>query len=437
MCDLIHKNIMNNNFNQLNEWIATHSTKYNHLYAILAGTATSDALTNYGRLDGAYSPEGIWLNTPYQQWYDLMPYIVKLSPQSPFLTWLSNTTTCNWGWLAFSHYSQTELVPQLKLLTKVILPDNKEVFFRYWDGGFLAKILMASTREQQQTLLSGFSTLWLDNQVINLPESSIQDNHAMITLTAQQLSLLDEEKLYELRQELKLYLKTNYPKKSRMLGSKSTERFLDSIMKKINQYQIPRKDQAKQFLDLALILGTHFDTDPMLYHWVNPRLITVATDIISLIELNEDLSTPLRMSMGPNLSIYLERLEQLLQKPIHSLFEITNENQVVEFVINLYPERYQQLPFNTLENFYQLQIPYYNSQLFFNYSSHAVLLAMQFFLGHAVFEDPLYPWINEIISKNNQLSEKESIEHIINYTKKRIRKEIIHINFYLKKMMDS
>lgn len=163
----------------------------------------------------------------------------------------------------------------------------------------------------------------------------------------------------------------------------------------------------------------------------------MATDIISLIELNEDLSTPLRMSMGPNLSIYLERLEQLLQKPIHSLFEITNENQVVEFVINLYPERYQQLPFNTLEKFYQLQIPYYNSQLFFNYSSHAVLLAMQFFLGHAAFEDPLYPWINEIISKNNQLSEKESIEHIISYTKKRIRKEIIHINFYLKKMMDS
>lgn len=429
-------NVMNNDFNDRNhlpEWIDRHSTANNHLYAILAGSATTDALTYYGRLDGYNSPEGIWLNTPYQQWHDIMPYIVELSPDSPFLTWINDTITCNWGWLAFSPFSQHELVPQLKLLTKIKLPDNREVFFRYWDGHFLAQILTASTNTQKQTLLAGFTTLWTKNQIIDLPEPVLLNNDAMLTLTVEQLSLLVDEKQNEMRQELKTYLQHRFPKKVRILGPQYTEQFLDIILDKIAQYQITRKDQAKQFLDLALGLGTHFDIDPMLSQWVKPRLLTVSTNIISLIELNEDLSIPLQVSLGENLSIYLARLQQLLQKSSHTLFDIQNKAQVIQFVQTLYPERYQQLPLNTLEIFYQQQIPYYQSHLFFAYSSHAVLLAMQFFLGYGVFEDPLYPWATKLICEENTLPENERIARIITYAKKRIRKEILIVNYHLEK----
>ncbi|SCC24473.1 DUF4123 domain-containing protein [Gilliamella intestini] len=425
--------MMNNDCNHLSDWIALHSTTHNHLYAVLSGSATSDALTYYGQLDGTCSPEGIWLNTPYQQWYDMMPYIVELSPNSPFLTWINDTTTSNWGWLAFSPFSQQELVAQLKLLTKVKLPDNKEVFFRYWDGHFLAQILAASTNTQKQALLPGLSTLWTNNQVIHFPEPITINNDIIQTLAPEQLSLLADEKQKELRQELKTYLKQKFPKKMRTLGAKYSEQFLNLMMDKIAQYQIPRKDQAKQFLDLAIVLGTHFDTDPMLSRWVKPRLLTVATNTISLIELNDDLSIPFKIAMGENLSTYLTRLQQLLQKPTHSLFEIENEEQVIQFVQDLYPERNQQLAFDTLERFYQQQIPYYQSQLFFDYSSHAVLLAMQFFLGHRIFEDPLYPWASTLMIKNGLLPEKECVERMVTYAKKRVRKEIIMVNNHLRK----
>lgn len=417
----------------IDSWIKQFSVEH-RLYALLSGPAISKALSHYYQLDGRESPEGIWLNTPYRNWHEVMPRLVMIHKDSPFLDWVSKQTEQSWGWLALAPFSQGYLIQKLKILTKVKLPDNKEVFFRYWDGKYLFRILEVSDDLQQKALLGGISSLWSGYQSILLPPvTEFIPDDTILTLTQLQTDALEQQQKQLLWYEIRDDFYHRFPRKTRSLGKQNVNAFIDLIIKKTSEYQLTRRDQVKQYLELALILGSHFDDDPLLKKWIQEPIKKAYKSSSSLIQLKDTLAEPMRNSMGDEMSVYRQRLISIMQKNICHLATITNVEHIIPFVKSLYPERCAELPVEAIPHLYEKSLPFYLKQGFYSYKSHSLLLSIQLFLGYGVFSDPLYPWVIKLTSYDSTISDEQRINTLIFYAKKRIRKEIINLDRYWRK----
>lgn len=155
----------------LSEWLSQERTPPTQLYAILAGTSESRPLKAYYQHDGAFTPHGLYSQTPYADWSEVMPMIVPLHPGSAFLSWVENTSASDWGWLAFSPCSFEAVCDHLRGLTKVRLPDNRDVFFRYWDGQFLPDHIHFMGKQWPQ-ILPVFSDYWINGEIFSFSSLS-------------------------------------------------------------------------------------------------------------------------------------------------------------------------------------------------------------------------------------------------------------------------
>ena len=119
----------------LQNWLK--NTAGTPLYAVLANTNGAEGIKAYYREDGSRTPFGLYANTQYANWFEVMPVLVQINDGSPFLRWVAETPLRNWGWLARSPLPQATITEHLVGLTQVIMPSGKAVFFRYWDGQYL------------------------------------------------------------------------------------------------------------------------------------------------------------------------------------------------------------------------------------------------------------------------------------------------------------
>ncbi|BEA62396.1 DUF4123 domain-containing protein [Escherichia coli] len=115
----------------LRQWLDITATSNMPLYAILSNVSEAKPVREYYQHDGSQTPTGLYSATPYADWTEAMPMIVRLDENSPFLKWVETTEHKNWGWLARSPMPFERILQHLRGLIKVILPDGKEVFFRY------------------------------------------------------------------------------------------------------------------------------------------------------------------------------------------------------------------------------------------------------------------------------------------------------------------
>ncbi|MCV6610311.1 MAG: DUF4123 domain-containing protein [Amphritea sp.] len=104
-------------------------------FLVLSGTSRADALQHFYSQGGS-GAKPLWLNTPYRDWEEVMPHLVAIAPDSPFIDWLDEQchTYPDWGVLIASPFGFDDAFGHFESLTKVIMPSGNEVFFRYWDA---------------------------------------------------------------------------------------------------------------------------------------------------------------------------------------------------------------------------------------------------------------------------------------------------------------
>ena len=139
----------------LEEWIQRQSAP---LYAVLAGASDAAPLQNYYQLDGRETPRGLYLGTPYEDWHPVMPYLVSLDKESPFIEWAQSTEASDWGWIVASEQPVDTLYAHLQGLTQ-IWHQGEAVFFRYWDGAYMSAIV-SQLGDGMTTLLPQLGAMW-------------------------------------------------------------------------------------------------------------------------------------------------------------------------------------------------------------------------------------------------------------------------------------
>lgn len=118
------------------EWVAEQTAP---LYAVLAGASEAAPLQHYYQQDGRHTPRGLYLGTPYHDWLPLMPYLVELDRESPFIEWAETTHSRDWGFILATEQPISTLYGHFQGLTQ-IWHQGEAVFFRYWDGVYMSAI---------------------------------------------------------------------------------------------------------------------------------------------------------------------------------------------------------------------------------------------------------------------------------------------------------
>ncbi|WP_458376281.1 DUF4123 domain-containing protein [Pseudomonas pergaminensis] len=123
-------------------WLVHHPIQSTeNLFAIFSTASVAKPLDAWRTLAVGMPPQPIWAGTAYAEWSEVMPYVGIIEPDSPFLDWIATTESKDWGWLAVSSSPLETVVAHLQSLTKVYLPDDQQVFLRFWDGSQFLPIL--------------------------------------------------------------------------------------------------------------------------------------------------------------------------------------------------------------------------------------------------------------------------------------------------------
>ena len=155
------------------QWLADNPLRPGEsLYAVISSTSDADPLAAYRQQGGVEPPDRLWADTAYADWLPVMPYLLRLTPDSEFIQWAAQTDADDWGWLAISTACPLRITEHLRSLTQVLMPSGEAVFFRFWDGRHWLPILQhlgTTTRD----VLPVFDRYWINGQPVTVGQGEV------------------------------------------------------------------------------------------------------------------------------------------------------------------------------------------------------------------------------------------------------------------------
>ncbi|MEO8490280.1 DUF4123 domain-containing protein [Pseudomonas sp.] len=154
-------------------WLVHHPIQSTeNLFAIFSTASVAKPLDAWRTHAAGMPPQPIWAGTAYAEWNEVMPYVGIIEPDSPFLDWIAATEATDWGWLAVSSSPLKTVVAHLQSLTKVYLPDDQQVFLRFWDGSQFLPILQRLGDEAGK-VLPVFKRYLINGQPLTVATSAV------------------------------------------------------------------------------------------------------------------------------------------------------------------------------------------------------------------------------------------------------------------------
>lgn len=142
------------------------------LFAVLGNASDAKPLGVWQSSAAGAFPQSLWAGTAYAEWNEVMPYVGLIEPSSPFLDWMAATKSTDWGWLAVSSSPLETVVAHLQSLTKVYLPDDQQVFLRFWDGAqFLPMLQMLG--DEAGKVLPVFQRYLINGQALSVTTGAV------------------------------------------------------------------------------------------------------------------------------------------------------------------------------------------------------------------------------------------------------------------------
>lgn len=227
----------------LNEWLTITATSGMPLYAVLSNVSDAQTVKNYYVTDGSQTPYGLYSQTPYENWFSVMPMLIKLEENSPFINWASQTEYQDWGWFARSHLPFSTICDHLRSLTQIIMPAGETAFFRYWDGEYLATML-DFFGPAWQDILPAFAFYWVNqrSQVINVPLEQPVKYSPWWQIPISLIEKLTQTNLNPLIKNILLWLKENqlplYEAFPESLISEKIARLAEPVKGQLSDYKV-------------------------------------------------------------------------------------------------------------------------------------------------------------------------------------------------------
>ncbi len=207
------------------------------------------------------------------------------------------------------------------------------------------------------------------------------------------------------------HLKKHFPVQSKLLKDEGLTKFIETGIANANSWGFDSRFQCCLFIDEMVMLGSGFDSDIQI-PWCRQILEDTAMRKDETIELLfQRTMTYLDNVVGKGMVFPMKQLEYMANLPVSNIpgqnpdagFE---EDLVFEFS-KLWPQKYHICGRLNLRQMILAGIQRAADNGFNRENSIAYFIHLQFIFGYKVDNDPLYPWVRELLDASGAYSEEK------------------------------
>lgn len=237
----------------------------------------------------------------------------------------------------------------------------------------------------------------------------------MLVIRKEQLEKLSEKKLSSFEDEMVLHLAEFSPPLFKVIKEDQMRLVVRSGFKKSEKYRFTLRGTIRLYLEMMLLFGSHFDTDPQ-YPWISEIL----SDRHSVSEMQRaewlhekitEYQEKVSGANGVNTRNALEKLSEIGKQP----FEVPDKDfdfSIKYEMSRIFPQKVEYVGQKQISDLIsrgrglarQFELP--------KTQGDTLLTILAFSFGHGCTEDPLYPWIGNTLADQKITSPQARVDRL-------------------------
>ena len=226
----------------------------------------------------------------------------------------------------------------------------------------------------------------------------------MLVIRSEQMAAFNKSALRSFEDEMRVHLGEFSPLLAKFAGEAQLRKAIQFGIGQANRYGFSLGGSLRLYLELMLLFGSHFDTDPQ-YSWLRPYL--VGFDGISARGRARLLHWHATVFMG---KVYGKAGSHAIQAGERASWingqALENVGrdlsaQGLGLLAQLHPQRWEYLDEASARKLLDQSIADAARYGLANPSGAPLLLCLKFVFGHRVTDDPLYPWVSAILQSGD------------------------------------
>jgi hypothetical protein len=238
----------------------------------------------------------------------------------------------------------------------------------------------------------------------------------MLHVRNEQMQAFEQEALKRFEDGMVEHIKKNFPKPMELAGLQAVRETIRLGIDKSRAYSLETEHEMCLYIDLTIMLGAGFDTDPQL-PWANITLNdeAVSSSVKRIEKLYDKVMDYLNCVVGRDNLFPVNALRRIRTYTIGQLEE-RFESDVVRGAAPLFreiwPAKWESIGSAGLGRLigkayesaskYEIESP----------SDVGIYASFMFLLGHCFDTDPMYPWASKILADDSVTTPKQKIHSL-------------------------
>ena len=251
----------------------------------------------------------------------------------------------------------------------------------------------------------------------------------MLVISKEQMGVFREAAFHAFENEMLDHLDQFSPPLFKAVGVEQTRKVIQFGMEQARHYGFTLRGPVRFYLDLMLLFGSHFDTDPQ-YPWAAEILSDqhAGTEMERAERLYEKTMDYRQKVVGPEDAYALAALRNIAifaRQPL----ALPPDNFIpamLQEIARIYPQKAAYVGHEALEALIRKGLGGAQRQRFSTARGAVLVIILMLAFGHGCGNDPLYPWIAKTLmdeaivdpeERANRLERKALIwlEHVLAY----------------------
>lgn len=223
----------------------------------------------------------------------------------------------------------------------------------------------------------------------------------MLIIRKEQMEVFEQAALKQYQKGLISHVREHFPTHAEYLGDQGALRVIEHGCAGAQDYGFETERDLCLYTDLSIMLGVGFDTDPQL-PWASKILRDESLkDPWDRMDMLWDKAMEYMVHvLGPD-EVFPVRAyrfaAQRLRLDSPGLATESIENTMIPNLEAIWPEKVKNVGISRLIEFLRKSLDVTHSFGVTHYQGQAEFAVLAFLLGHHFFNDPVYPWAQEIL----------------------------------------
>jgi hypothetical protein len=235
----------------------------------------------------------------------------------------------------------------------------------------------------------------------------------MFRLRAAHLEAFETAARAEFEEEMLVHLEAHAPKQFEMIGKFEMRRVIQVGIRGAALYGLTNRGPVRFYIDLMCILGSNFDTDPLL-PWAGKVLGTWKSgdQMAQADRLYDELLAYRAEVVGPDSVFEKAALRRVNPELFQSLLspKAVSDGRVVLTLHDIYPQKAARAGQRAMETFVARGSMLAKSNAIAGGLGSSIVIILMYLFGHGCAADPLLPWIGQALRNCAGRSSSQEME---------------------------